>query len=184
MPERSWVPGSRVELHGLMISSPIERRATGLCANACCYIPLPRIGYTATWYHDEMLAGQGHNLSIVRQDFHIAEPVYKDGCDVISAFSRRPQRDSEHGRHVARTWHAVPKRSLERVLRGRLWLGGKQGRHDRPTPPLWRPVCAEASTLWTGTQTMCMSECTSMPAALGLRTTTTGACCSRGGSLG
>src|SRR5262245_10818618 len=38
----------------------------------------------------------------------------------------------------------------------------------------------DGSTLAAGTQTMCMSECTSMPAALRLRTVRTGAC-SRGG---
>src|SRR5215472_9011022 len=36
-------------------------------------------------------------------------------------------------------------------------------------------VGATASTHWTGTQTICMSECTSMPAALGLRMAMTGA---------
>jgi hypothetical protein len=45
--------------------------------------PLPRIGYSATWYPDEHLGGQGHNLSIVRQDFHASAPLFKDGCDVI-----------------------------------------------------------------------------------------------------
>src|SRR5215831_16042251 len=42
---------------------------------------------------------------------------------------------------------------------------------------------ADGTTLATGTQTMCMSECTSMPAALGLRMVRIGAC-SRSGRNG
>jgi hypothetical protein len=45
--------------------------------------PFPRVGYSATWYPDERLGGQGHNLGIVRQDLRASAPVYKNGCDVI-----------------------------------------------------------------------------------------------------
>jgi hypothetical protein len=45
--------------------------------------PLPRLGYTVTWYPDEP-AGAGHNLEMVRQDFHFSTPIYKGACDVIS----------------------------------------------------------------------------------------------------
>lgn len=44
----------------------------------------PRIGYTVTWYPDESLSGQGHNLNIVRQDFHVSGPIFKGDCDVVS----------------------------------------------------------------------------------------------------
>jgi hypothetical protein len=46
--------------------------------------PLPRIGYTFTWYPDERLGGQGRNFSMVRQDFHVSAPIYKDECNAIS----------------------------------------------------------------------------------------------------
>ena len=127
MPERSWVPGSRVELHGLMISSPIERRATGLCANACCYIPLPRIGYTATWYHDEMLAGQGHNLN--RLGFRYDRSTMSSRAKQLAPLSppSSGRRGSRRTRAWSWRWNAVSKNHTCRYLRGRFVVGTVHG---------------------------------------------------------
>jgi hypothetical protein len=72
-------PGSMMDNGRSMSGMSMEGLALGEGMNA-----MPRIGYTVTWYPDEPLAGQGHNLSIIRQDFHVSGPIYKDGCDVIS----------------------------------------------------------------------------------------------------
>jgi hypothetical protein len=77
--EASPPPGSILDSSRSMSGMSMEGLALGEGMNA-----LPRIGYTVTWYPDEPLSGQGKNLSIIRQDFHVSAPIYKDGCDVIS----------------------------------------------------------------------------------------------------
>jgi hypothetical protein len=73
-PSASLSDGSRS-----MSGMNMEGLALGEGMNA-----LPRVGYSVTWYPDEPLGGQGRNLSIVRQDFHVSGPIYKDACDVIA----------------------------------------------------------------------------------------------------
>jgi hypothetical protein len=72
-------PGSLMESSRPTSGMSVESLALGEGMNA-----IPRIGYAVTWYPDEPLGGRGNTLSMVRQDFHISGPIYKDSCDVIS----------------------------------------------------------------------------------------------------